>query len=119
MSTNIGNRIKERRLELRLTQEELATKLGYKSKSAINKIELGINDISQSKVVRFAEALDTTPADLMGWTYEQEPEDLADLTAAILQDPQLLAMIGKYRKLSTTNQKAVQAMVDALSVKNA
>ena len=112
-------KLQQLRKQKGLTQEELATKLGYKSKSAINKIELGINDISQSKVVRFAEALDTTPADLMGWTYEQEPEDLADLTAAILQDPQLLAMIGKYRKLAVSDQKAVQAMVDALSTKNA
>lgn len=49
-----------------MTQEELATRMGYKSKSTINKIELGINDIVQSKVVKFAEVLQTTPAYLMG-----------------------------------------------------
>lgn len=63
----IGDNIKKRREELGMTQEELAKILGYKSKSTINKIEMGINDITQSKVVAFADALKTTPAYLMGW----------------------------------------------------
>ena len=54
----IGNKIRQRRLELGLTQEELALRLGYKSKSTINKIELNKHDISQSKLVRFAVALE-------------------------------------------------------------
>ena len=65
--TNIGNRIKRRREELGLTQEDLALKLGYKSKSTINKVELGINDISQAKILSYANVLNTTPAYLMGW----------------------------------------------------
>lgn len=116
MATNIGYRIKERRLELRLTQEELAARMGYKSKSAINKIELGINDVSQSKVKRFAEVLDVSVAYLMNW--HEDPEDLADLAASILQDPKLLVMIEKFRSLAASDQKAVRAMVDALAAKN-
>ena len=57
----IGNLIKQRRLELGMTQEELAHKLGYTSKSTINKIEMGKNGISQSKIVDFAKALDCSP----------------------------------------------------------
>ena len=71
MATKIGTRIMERRHQLGLTQEELAFRMGYKTKSAINKIELGINDVSQSKVVKFAEALNTSVAYLMGWDEEQ------------------------------------------------
>ena len=56
----IGDRIKARRIELGLTQDELAKKLGYKSRSTINKIELNINDITQPKIIDFAAALDTT-----------------------------------------------------------
>jgi len=67
MDKSIGTRIMERRKALGMTQEDLAHKLGYKSKSTINKIELGINDISQSKVAKFAEALDVTIPYLMGW----------------------------------------------------
>jgi transcriptional regulator with XRE-family HTH domain len=63
----IGSNIKQRREELGLTQEELAKKMGYKSKSTINKIEAGINDITQSKVIAFAKVLNTTVAYLMGW----------------------------------------------------
>lgn len=74
MSTNIGESIRKRREELGYTQEELAKKLGYKSKSTITKIEMGINDITQSKIFAFAQALDVPTSFLMGWeddkTYE-------------------------------------------------
>lgn len=63
----IGKRIKARRDALGMTQEELAARLGYKSKTTIAKIENGTNDIVQSKVMEFAKILDTTPAYLMGW----------------------------------------------------
>lgn len=62
----IGSRILELRKHAGLTQQELANKVGYKSKSAINKIELGLRDISQSKIVLFANALNVSPAYLMG-----------------------------------------------------
>lgn len=63
---DIYQRIKMRREELGLSQEALAKRMGYKSKSSINKIEMGINDIPQSKVLAFARALNTTTAYLMG-----------------------------------------------------
>lgn len=56
----LGDRIRSRREELRMSQEELATRLGYKSRSTIAKIESGENDLTQSKIVAFAEALSTT-----------------------------------------------------------
>lgn len=59
-------RIKKRREELNMSQEDLANKMGYKSRSSINKIELGKCDIPQSKIAAFAKALDTTPGELMG-----------------------------------------------------
>lgn len=46
-----GNRIKKLRLESGMSQEELAKRLGYSHKSAINKIELGINGVPSSKIV--------------------------------------------------------------------
>lgn len=63
----IGERIKARREELGLTQQELAEKLGYKSKSSINKIELNIQNLTQSKIKSIAIALETTPSYIMGW----------------------------------------------------
>lgn len=63
----LGRRIRMRREELGMTQDELAKRIGYKSRSTINKIEMGINDITQSKIEVFARELETTPAALMGW----------------------------------------------------
>ena len=56
----IGKRIKYFREKKGLTQQELADKMGYKSKSTIGKIETGVNDINQSTVVKFADVLDVT-----------------------------------------------------------
>lgn len=63
----IGDNIRQARIDAQLTQEELAKRMGYKSKSTINKIELGKNDIPQSKIKQFADVLGTTTAVLMGW----------------------------------------------------
>ena len=57
--------IKSRRLELNMTQTDLATKLGYADKSMIAKIEKGAVDLPQSKILAFADALHITPGDLM------------------------------------------------------
>lgn len=64
---DIGDRIKRRREELGLSQEELAKKVGYKSRSSVNKIEIDGRGLPQNKIVLFAKALKTTPAYLMGW----------------------------------------------------
>jgi repressor LexA len=75
--THIGERVANRRRELGLTQQELADKLGYKSKTTINKIELGINDLRQRKIVEFASVLHCSPAYLMGWTDDPNQNTLA------------------------------------------
>ena len=81
------------------TQEELAAKLGYKSKTTIAKIENGTNDIVQSKVVAFASVLNTTPAYLMGW--EESPAAPDSLPS----DQQQLNDI--YSQLDRPNKKKV------------
>jgi len=60
--------IRNRRIEIGMSQEELAEKLGYKSRSTIAKIEAGVNDITQSKIIAFAQTLNTTVGYLMGDT---------------------------------------------------
>lgn len=68
----IGSRIKNRRLELGMTQDELAKLMGYKTRSTINKIELDINDMPLSRVEAFAKALDVSPSYLMGWDIDMD-----------------------------------------------
>ena len=63
----IGSRIRTRREELGLSQDELAKRLGYKSRSSLNKIELDQRNLTQSKIKAIADALETTPSYIMGW----------------------------------------------------
>ena len=63
----IGARIKARCLELYMTQEELAQRVGYAHKSSINKIELGERSLMQSKIKPIADALGVSPGHIMGW----------------------------------------------------
>lgn len=65
---NPSDRIHERRIDLGMSQIDLAKELGYTDRSSIAKIEKGVNDITQSKIESFASALHTTAAYLMGWT---------------------------------------------------
>ena len=76
---NTADIIKKRREELGLSQEELAAKLGYKSRSSINKIELGLSDIPFSKIPLFAKALELEPEILMGWGKEKVNEKLEEV----------------------------------------
>jgi len=72
MVMTIYDRIKQLREQQGLSQQVLAEKVGFKTASAINKIELGLRDINQTKIILFAKALNTTPAYLMGWEDKQE-----------------------------------------------
>lgn len=56
----VGENIARRREAIGMTQEELAEAVGYKHKSSINKIEKGINTISDVKLVQIADALGCT-----------------------------------------------------------
>lgn len=51
MNNKLGEKIKEIRLKNGLSQEAFAKELGYNSRSTINKIEKGINDISFDKLM--------------------------------------------------------------------
>ena len=61
----IGNRIKQLRTKKDMSQDELAKRSGYGSRSTINKIELGINDVPQSKIKAIAEALGVSVGTLL------------------------------------------------------
>lgn len=64
--SDLYRNIRNIRISRGITQEALAEKMGYKSKSTIAKIESGVNDIPQSKIKAFADALSVTVGDLMG-----------------------------------------------------
>jgi len=102
---NIGERIRQRREELDMTQDELARAAGYKSRSSINKIEVDGRGLPQNKIVDIARALKVTPSYLMGW----EDEEVATLTA--MQEDTM----EKFLMLNYEHQLVVKSIVDTLS----
>lgn len=106
MSTllDVGGKIRECREALGMTQDELAEKAGYKSRSSINKIERGGNNLPQSKIVLFAKILQTTPAYLMGWEDEEKNPPIELNEREILKkmidsaDYELLVQLRNYLK---------------------
>lgn len=71
----IGEKIKQARIAKGLTQEELAEKLGYKSRSSVNKIETGGRDIPRSQIKKIADVLDVSPVSLLGFEDENPVEE--------------------------------------------
>ena len=64
----VFNRIRKRRKELGLTQEELAHKVGYKNKEGVCHVEKGDVDIPLSKLIALSKALDVP----IGYFFEDE-----------------------------------------------
>lgn len=91
MSDKIGSKIRELRLKLGLTQEELGELIGVK-KAAINKYESGlVKNIKRDMQAKLADALHTDPASLF------YPDAAAsDCTLS----PSEEILINKFRQLS-------------------
>lgn len=81
----IGNRIKALRTERDMSQDELAKRCGYTSRSTINKIELGINDVPQSKIKAIAEALGVRVGDILCWKEMDKSFDTKKIQAEVEQ----------------------------------
>ena len=64
----IGERIKKRRIELNLTQDEFAERVGYTHRSAVSKVEKNRVIPPIDKVELFAKVLHCSPIYLAGWT---------------------------------------------------
>ena len=112
MKCDIGVRIKDRRIELGMSQDELAEKMGYKSRSTIAKIEKGVNDVTQSNIVKFAEILNTTTAYLMGWEkVEKNNDTMADIIVRMRNDDFFLSVVEDISKLDSEKLTALKQML--------
>ncbi|WP_339071876.1 helix-turn-helix transcriptional regulator [Fusobacterium animalis] len=94
----LGDRVKQKRENMGLSQEELADKMGYKSKTSIHKIEQGITDLPLSKVEELAKVLNVTTSYLMGW--ESKKEEKENDVFSQLTDEEL-AKLEKFKNMST------------------
>ena len=100
----IGDKIKERRESLELTQEELAKRIGYKSKSTINKIEMGINDIGQAKINAFAVALECSVAYLMEWEDIKSQQNISTDEFALIEYYRQMSNEGKEKLIERATE---------------
>lgn len=67
----VGQRIRARREALGLTQTELALQMGYSGKSSVSEAEKCGDNITTTKVQKFADALGVSFRYLMGYEDEQ------------------------------------------------
>lgn len=104
--------IKNRRIELKMTQTELAQKVGYADKGMISRVENGKVDLSQSQIIKFAEALEIDPSILMGWENEGlDVKPMGDRGEALNEYAKQL--FDQYQKASPEIQKAVDLLLKA------
>ena len=113
----IGQRIKARRNELKLSQRELCEKMGYSNHSTIGKIETGKVDIPQSRIVQFSEVLGVSVAYLMGWEEEiqKNPAGMAERHFEILMDEDFVGMFDEFHSLDDQKRKIVKDLVHSLA----
>lgn len=105
----IGERIRNRRIELGLTQQDLAEKTGYSNKTAINKIETNLRSLPQSKIKLMAFALETTPDYLLDW------DDTPAAPPQRTLSPDETALLDDYQKLNAAGQAKVREYASDLT----
>lgn len=114
---NTGDRIKQRRIELGLSVDDLAEKI-EKSRATIYRYENGdIENMPIPILEPLAKALDTTPADLMGWGVGVGKKDIPLET--VIDNTKEFSLsekshFKKYLKLLEVNRKKADLYVDKL-----
>ena len=101
-----GQKVKLLRLSKGWTQEELAIKIGKKSKTTISHIEKD-RDCPLPIILNLAKIFDTSPAYLMGW--ERDPAKKLYLYKSLdyISDEQFETLISYFEELKTNNAPPV------------
>lgn len=113
---NIGQRIKQRRKELKMSADALGAKLG-KDRSTIFRYEKGdIENLPLDILEPIADALHTTPQYLMGWEKVQKKNDvLSDIILKMNMDAELLEMVIALSKLDAEKRAAIKPVLNAFA----
>lgn len=111
----IGDRIKYRREALGMSQDELAKRLGYKSRSSVNKIEKDASGLPQTKIAAIANALQTTPSYIMGWEEVQKKNDAAtDIVVRLRTDTEFFSIVEELHQLSPEQLASIKPILAVL-----
>jgi len=111
---NIGQRIKQRRKELKMSGEELANLLG-KNRSTVFRYENGeIENLPLDVLEPIAQALQTTPQYLMGWEKVQKNNDtITDIVVRLRSDEEFLELVKTLNDLDVKKIQGVKQMLKA------
>lgn len=122
-----------------MTQDQLAEKIGYHGKSSISHIEKGDFDMSQSKIVAIAVALDTTVDYILGlengtevlierqdvrekrpgyYCAPRPPKPTVEAVLTNVDMDLLQEMVQMYLKLSTADKVDVNQYIEMLYESN-
>lgn len=109
---NIGQRIKTRRKELRISADDLAKKLG-KDRSTIYRYEKGdIENLPLDILEPIASALETTPAYLMGWQeIEKKADTITDVVLKMKSDSEFLSLVESLKDLNAEQIASVKQLL--------
>ena len=102
----ISQRIRSKREELGMSQEELAKRIGYSNRASINKIENDVSKLTTDKIEAIAKAFGVTPSWLMWGNEETDTSKEIDPTLAT-QDAELLTI---FHQLSANDKKRLVEM---------
>ena len=104
---SMGTRIKNLRLENNMTLEEIGNKVGV-GKSTVRKWENGmIANMRRDKIAKLADALNVSPAYLMGWNESSAPAATIELYNVHCETKNEADLVLSYRKLNEHNQRKV------------
>ena len=114
-TVNVGQRIKEKRKEMKMSAGELGKRLG-KDRSTIYRYENGdIENMPLDVLEPIAKALDTTPAYLMGWEKKMLENDISVLlTYRLRTDEEFLSVVERLDKLDAVQLASVKQIIDTL-----
>lgn len=117
---DIGKRIKDRRIELGLSAEDLAELVGL-SAATIYRYENGdIRKVNTTKLQAFANALKTTEAYLMGWVTtneelaEERDDDIWEYREAVRRNPEMRILFDAAKGATAKQLKQAVAILEAL-----
>lgn len=117
---DIGKRIKDRRIELGLSAEDLAELVGL-SAATIYRYENGdIRKVNTTKLQAFANALKTTEAYLMGWVTtneelaEERDDDIWEYREAVRRNPEMRILFDAAKGATSKQLKQAVAILEAL-----
>ena len=113
---SIGTRIKSRRIELGMTQDELAKLVGLRNKSSISLLENGQGDPSQTMIQKYADALDCDPLWLMGIPQDPEYTDSWKNDPYCASAAEFLFEHREYRKLFDLIEKVPMKNIERVSI---